>query len=199
MLEFIGEKNIEWMTYWYCYENWRVMTLSNESNITWCMAMLGTDLGYYWAHRAMHEVNIIWATHQVHHSGEDFNLALGMRQGLFQRYFTWPCYLPMALLGVPTEFFITHQGLSLLYQFWIHTEIVDGLGPVLNYVMNVPKHHQVHHGRNPFCIDKNYGGVLIIWDRIFGTFADRDQDVHYEGEKIAYGEWATHFTQLFLL
>ena len=65
------------------------------------------------AHRAMHEINIIWATHQVHHSGEDFNLALGMRQGLFQRYFTWPCYLPMAILGVPTEFFITHQGLLL--------------------------------------------------------------------------------------
>ena len=124
---------------------------------------------------------------KVHHSGEDYNLAMSMRQGLFQRYFTWPFYLPMALIGIPTEFFITHQGLNLLYQFWIHTELVDGLGDTVNYVMNVPKHHQVHHGRNPYCVDKNYGGVLIIWDRIYGTFADRDKDVHYKDEKIAYG------------
>ena len=124
---------------------------------------------------------------KVHHSGEDYNLAMSMRQGLFQRYFTWPFYLPMALIGIPTEFFITHQGLNLLYQFWIHTELVDGLGDTLNYFMNVPKHHQVHHGRNPYCVDKNYGGALIIWDRIYGTFADRDKDVHYKDEKIAYG------------
>ena len=76
---------------------------------------------------------------KVHHSGEDYNLAMSMRQGLFQRYFTWPFYLPMAIIGIPTEFFITHQGLNLLYQFWIHTELVDGLGDTLNYFMNVPK------------------------------------------------------------
>ena len=74
-----------------------------------------------------------------------------------------------------------------MYQFWIHTELVDGLGTFLNFFCNVPKHHQVHHGRNPYCVDKNYGGVLIIWDRIYGTFADRDADVEYKGEKIAYG------------
>ena len=177
------------------------------------------------AHRAMHEINIIWATHQVHHSGEDFNLALGMRQGLFQRYFTWPCYLPMAILGVPTEFFITHQGL-LLETFEPELKRIRSKPPVpvldshwaswrswtifqllhectKGWVFDTgelttsnctcqrwkihQKHHQVHHGRNPYCIDKNYGGVLIIWDRVFGTFADRDDDVHYEGEKIAYG------------
>ena len=80
-----------------------------------------------------------------------------------------------------------HHGMGLLYQFWIHTELVDGLGDFLNFFLNVPKHHQVHHGRNPYCIDKNYGACLIIWDRMFGTFADRDADTHYEGEKIAYG------------
>ena len=185
--EFIGEKNIEYLTYWFIFENFRIFTFENNWRITWILAMFGTDHGYYWAHRMMHEVNIIWATHQVHHSDQDFNLATGMRQGLFQRYFTWPFYLPMALVGIPTEFFITHQGLSLLYQFWIHTEIVDGLGDTLNYIMNVPKHHQVHHGRNPYCVDKNYAGVFIIWDRLYGTFADRDADVDYKGEKIAYG------------
>jgi alkylglycerol monooxygenase len=80
-----------------------------------------------------------------------------------------------------------HHSMGLLYQFWIHTELVDGLGDFLNYFLNVPKHHQVHHGRNPYCIDKNYGACLIIWDRMFGTFADRDADTDYEGEKIAYG------------
>jgi len=80
-----------------------------------------------------------------------------------------------------------HHSMGLLYQFWIHTELVDGLGDFLNYFLNVPKHHQVHHGRNPYCIDKNYGACLIIWDRIFGTFADRDADTDFKDEKIAYG------------
>ncbi|CBY15887.1 unnamed protein product, partial [Oikopleura dioica] len=115
--------------------------------------------------------------------GEDYNLAMGMRQRVFQRYTSWPFYIP----GLPPQSFIMHHSMGLLYQFWIHTELVDGLGDFLNFFLNVPKHHQVHHGRNPYCIDKNYGACLIIWDRIFGTFADRDADTDYKGEKIAYG------------
>ena len=117
----------------------------------------------------------------------------------------------MAVVGIPPHFWLMHMGLNLMYQFWlsvsqgsrfsanhlhrnkpepghkIHTELVDGLGPVFNFFFNCPKHHQVHHGRNPYCVDKNYAGTLIIWDRMYGTFADRDADVHYDGEKIAYG------------
>ena len=89
----------------------------------------------------------------------------------------------MALAGIPPQLFMIHLGISLIYQFWIHTELFDGFGPVYNGIFNVPKHHQVHHGTNPFCIDKNYAGVLIIWDKIYGTFADRDLNK----EPIRYG------------
>jgi len=187
VFELIGEKNLELTMYTLAYNNLRLSTFESDSMTTWIIAAFGTDHGYYWAHRMMHECNIIWAAHQVHHSGQDFNFATGMRQSLFQKYFSWPFYLPMAIMGIPPHFWLMHMGLNLMYQFWIHTELLDGLGPVFNYFFNCPKHHQVHHGRNPYCVDKNYAGTLIIWDRMYGTFADRDADVHYEGEKIAYG------------
>ncbi|MBN3285748.1 ALKMO monooxygenase, partial [Polyodon spathula] len=124
------------------------------------------------------KVNIMWAAHQVHHSAEDYNLTTALRQSLTQQYTSWLFYLPMALL-VPPSVFAVHLQFNLLYQFWIHTELVSNLGP-LELVMNTPSHHRVHHGRNSYCIDKNYAGTLIIWDRIFGTFAP-------ESEKVIYG------------
>ncbi|KAG9345225.1 hypothetical protein JZ751_009771, partial [Albula glossodonta] len=114
----------------------------------------------------------------VHHSSEDYNLSTALRQSLTQQYASWFFYLPLAL-AVPPSVFAVHIQFNLLYQFWIHTELITHLGP-LEWVMNTPSHHRVHHGRNRYCIDKNYGGTLIIWDRIFGTFAP-------EGDKVIYG------------
>lgn len=125
-------------------------------------------------------MNILWATHQSHHSAEDYNLSTALRQGVMQSYASWMFYLPLALV-VPPPIFLMHTQMNLLYQFWIHTEIISNLGP-LEYILNTPSHHRVHHGRNPYCIDKNYAGVFIIWDRIFGTFAPER-----ENEPIAYG------------
>ena len=126
------------------------------------------------------EVNLFWATHQTHHSAEDYNLSTALRQGVLQSYCSWIFYLPLALF-VPPSIFLIHSQMNLLYQFWIHTDVISNLGP-FEYILNTPSHHRVHHGRNPYCIDKNYAGVLIIWDRIFGTFApERDN------EPIAYG------------
>jgi alkylglycerol monooxygenase len=166
--------------YIYIYDNYRIYALPWDSVWTWIIAAIGGDLGYYWVHRAAHEINLLWAAHQVHHSSEDYNLTTALRQSFVQKFTTWPFYLPMAFFVPPTHV-IVHAQFNLLYQFWIHTEVVRDLGP-LEYVLNTAKHHRVHHGSNRYCLDKNYAGVLIIWDRMFGTFEwERDN------EKIVYG------------
>ncbi|KAI1242754.1 hypothetical protein IHE44_0000300 [Lamprotornis superbus] len=124
-----------------------------------------------------YEVNILWAAHQVHHSSEDYNLFTALRQSVLQKYTSWMFNLPMAFF-IPPSVFAVHLQFNLLYQFWIHTEVITKLGP-LEWILNTPSHHRVHHGRNPYCIDKNYGGTLIIWDRIFGTFEAEDAKVVY--------------------
>lgn len=159
----------------------RLIDLDWDSPAVWWLAALGIDFGYYWFHRAAHEVNIIWGAHQVHHSSEDYNLSTALRQSIFQRYFSFGFYHPLALLGVPLPAMLVHQQFNLIYQFWIHTELVKDCGP-LEWILNTPSHHRVHHGANKWCLDKNYAGVLIIWDRIFGTFEPERED-----EKIAYG------------
>ena len=130
--------------------------------------------------RSSVEVNLFWAAHQTHHSAENYNLSTALRQGAVQGYFSWIFYLPLALF-VPPQIFLVHAQMNLLYQFWIHTDVIGNLGP-FEYILNTPSHHRVHHGRNPYCIDKNYAGVFIIWDRLFGTFA-----AERENEQIAYG------------
>ena len=138
------------------------------------------DFAYYLAHRCIHEAGVFWSFHQQHHSSEYYNLSTALRQGFIQEAGTvfFEC---LQSVITPPPIFLTHKALNTLYQFWIHTEVIPKLGP-LEYVLNTPSHHRVHHGRNPYCIDKNYAGVLIIWDRIFGTFeAERDD------EKPAYG------------
>ncbi|XP_066571640.1 alkylglycerol monooxygenase isoform X2 [Amia ocellicauda] len=171
-------RSLELSSYIYIWNNCRLMELPWDCPWTWWLAFLGVDFGYYWLHRLSHEVNFMWAAHQVHHSSEYYNLSTALRQSLTQQFTSWVFYLPMALI-VPPSVFAVHVQFNLLYQFWIHTEIISKLGPV-ELVMNTPSHHRVHHGRNPYCIDKNYGGTLIIWDRIFGTFAP-------EGERVIYG------------
>ncbi|PVD35948.1 hypothetical protein C0Q70_02917 [Pomacea canaliculata] len=171
-------RGIELATYIWIYERFCIYTLPWESSWTWLLTMLGVDLGYYWVHRFGHEVNIMWAGHQVHHSSEDYNLSTALRQSMFHRYITWVFYLPLALFIPPSQFQV-HLQFNLIYQFWIHTELINTIGP-LEWIFNTPSHHRVHHGRNPYCIDKNYAGVFIIWDRIFGTFQP-------EKEKVVYG------------
>merc|ERR1711963_373162 len=111
-------------------------------------------------------INVLWAAHQVHHSSEDYNLTTALRQSAFQGFGSWPLYLPMAFFVPPAQAVI-HKELNLLYQFWIHTELVQSIGP-LELVLNTASHHRVHHGANRYCLDKNYAGLIIIWDRMFG-------------------------------
>lgn len=130
--------------------------------------------------RAIHEINIFWAAHQVHHSSEDYNLSTALRQSIFQQFISWFFFLPMAFF-VPPPIALVHAEFNTLFQFWIHTEVVKNIGP-LEYVINTASHHRVHHGSNRYCLDKNYAGVLIVWDRLFGTFAEERKN-----EKIVYG------------
>ena len=180
MLAHFVMKGLRYAGYQYIYNNYGIYTLPWDSIWTWLLGAIAYDLGHYWIHRAQHEVNLIWATHQVHHSSEDFNLSTALRISVFQEMGSWLMSLPLALF-VPPAYIIMHSQLNLLFQFSIHTELVQDLGP-LEYVFNTAKHHRVHHGSNRYCLDKNYACVLIIWDRMFGTFAWERED-----EKIVYG------------
>ncbi len=148
--------------------SWRSWSFS-ESLAVWVLAFVLTDLAYYWAHRFSHQVNLLWVGHSVHHQSEDYNLGVALRQSVLQKVLLMWVYWPLATMGFPPDMFLTSMAINLLYQFWIHTELIDRMGP-LEYVLNTPSHHRVHHGRNPEYIDRNHAGVLIIWDRMFGTF-----------------------------
>lgn len=144
----------------------------------WVIAFMGVDFCYYWAHRMSHEVNLFWAGHVVHHQSEEYNLSVALRQSAMQKVFTFYFYLPLALIGFKTEWFLMISAINLLYQFWIHTETIGNMG-IFEWVFNTPSHHRVHHGRNPKYIDKNHAGSLIIWDRMFGTFQKEEERPTY--------------------
>ena len=143
-------------------------TLPLDAPWAWLLAVVLFDFSTYWAHRHHHEINILWAIHSAHHAAEDFNLAAALRQPLLQNTFKWLWRLPLALV-LPVEMFVGAVVFDYLYQFLQHTRYVGRLGP-LEWVLNTPSHHRVHHGRQEAYLDKNYGGILIIWDRMFGTF-----------------------------
>jgi sterol desaturase/sphingolipid hydroxylase (fatty acid hydroxylase superfamily) len=144
----------------------------------WIVALVGVDLAYYWYHRLHHEVRVLWASHVVHHSSQRYNLTTALRQ-------TWtpmtalPFYVPLAVVGVRPSLIVTSYALNLVYQFWIHTEAVDRLPRPVEWVLHTPSHHRVHHGTNARYLDRNYGGVLIVWDRLFGTFEAETEPVVY--------------------
>jgi sterol desaturase/sphingolipid hydroxylase (fatty acid hydroxylase superfamily) len=145
---------------------------------SWLVLFFAEDFCYYWFHRLHHEVRLLWAAHVNHHSSQHYNLSTALRQPLLTP-FTGPLFwAPLPLLGFPPWMVLTAQAWSLLYQFWLHTEAIDRLGP-LEWLMNTPSHHRVHHGKNVPYLDRNHGGVLIIWDRLFGTFAREDERVIY--------------------
>jgi sterol desaturase/sphingolipid hydroxylase (fatty acid hydroxylase superfamily) len=146
---------------------------------TWALLFFADDLAYYVFHRAHHRVRVLWASHVVHHSSLRFNLSTALRQS-WTPMSTLPFWLPLALLGIPPWMILLQQSISLIYQFFIHTERVDKLWRPVEWVMNTPSHHRVHHGSNNAYLDRNYGGILIVWDRLFRTFEP-------EGERVVYG------------
>jgi sterol desaturase/sphingolipid hydroxylase (fatty acid hydroxylase superfamily) len=144
----------------------------------WSAAMVGWDLAYYWNHRFEHEVRLFWACHVNHHSSRFYNLSTALRQPWTP--FSGLLFYPgLALLGVAPALIMVSAGLNLIYQYWIHTEAIDRMPAWFEAVFNTPSHHRVHHGSNPQYLDRNYGGILIVWDRLFGSFEPEREPVRY--------------------
>jgi sterol desaturase/sphingolipid hydroxylase (fatty acid hydroxylase superfamily) len=136
---------------------------------TWPLLLLGQDFFYYWSHRSHHTIRLLWASHVVHHSSQRFNLSTALRQP-WTGVTSWLFYIPLILLGVHPAVLAFCQSVNLLYQFWIHTERIDKLPRWYETVFNTPSHHRVHHAAQGNYLDRNYGGILIVWDRLFGSF-----------------------------
>lgn len=170
-------KTVLFFGYLYLYEHHRFFSLES-SVLNWVLLFLAVDFFYYWFHRLSHEVNALWAAHVVHHQSEEYNLSVALRQSWLQNSFSWAFYLPLALAGFAPVMFLTVSAFNTLYQFWIHTRAIGKMGP-LEWIINTPSHHRVHHGSNPKYIDRNHAGSLIIWDRMFGTFQEEEEEVVY--------------------
>jgi len=170
----------------------------------WVLLLFADELCYYAFHRMHHTVRLFWCTHSIHHSSQRFNFAVALRQPWTESLTAYWFWLPLPLLGFHPIAIIGMQSISLIYQFFVHTEGVRSLGPV-EWIFNTPSHHRVHHGSNPQYIDKNYGGILIIWDRLFGTFEPEVERVRYgltrnlttfNPFRVALGEWFAMFGEL---
>ncbi|PJZ68512.1 sterol desaturase [Leptospira perolatii] len=146
--------------------------------ISWLLVLIAVDFVYYWFHRSTHDVHFLWACHVTHHSSEEFNLSVALRQNSFQRVFEYAFNLPLAIAGVPWWMFLLCHGILKIYQFWVHTRLIGKLG-WMEKILLTPSHHRVHHGRDPEYLDKNHGGILILWDKWFGTFAEETKEPVY--------------------
>lgn len=157
---------------------WSTDLATTNGVFTWVFGFFMIDMLYYWYHRHAHELNILWACHVVHHSSEEYNLSVALRQSSFQGFLSIPYYIPAAILGIDPVIYVASYALNLIYQFWVHTRFIPKLGP-LELVLSTPSHHRVHHARQMKYLDKNYGGVLIIWDKLFGTFKEEEEEPIY--------------------
>jgi alkylglycerol monooxygenase len=161
--------------YGWCAAHLALWRLPVDSVWVWITGLLLYDLLYYWLHRFGHEVNVLWAAHVVHHQSESYNLTTALRQTGSGFLLGWLFYLPMAVLGYPVEVFAVVALIDLLYQFWVHTEVIGRLG-WFDRVFCSPSNHRAHHAVNDRYLDRNYGGILILWDRMFGTFVEENDD-----------------------
>jgi len=162
----------------------------------WMTAAIAWDFCYYWFHRYSHEISILWAAHAVHHQSEEYNLSTALRQTSTGFLFGWIFYLPLFAIGFPLEVLLTVNAVNLIYQFWVHTRLIGRLGP-LESVLMTPSHHRVHHAQNERYIDRNYGGMFIVWDRLFGTYEpENDADPVVFGVRKPLANWNPFWANL---
>ena len=165
----LAKKALLFSVYVLVFDQLRFMDLSTESLWVWWFAFIAYDFCYYWAHRMSHEMNILWAAHVVHHQSEEYNLTTALRQ-TSGGFFVFIFYLPLAIIGIDPIIILSVGSLNLVYQFWVHTRHIDKMPNWFEAIFVTPSNHRVHHAQNPVYIDKNYGGVFILWDRLFGTY-----------------------------
>ncbi|QDZ89962.1 sterol desaturase family protein [Shewanella decolorationis] len=183
---------------------WKLFDIQMGS-VSFVLLMIAQDFCYYWFHRASHRVRWMWAAHVVHHSSENMNFSTAFRQSLMYPFAgMWVFWLPLVILGFDPNWVVFVVLLNLGLQFFVHTQAVKKLGP-LEWLFNTPSHHRVHHGRNPQYIDKNYAGILIIWDKLFGTFVPEEETVIYgitkpvnsfNPLKVTFSEWRDMFSEV---
>ena len=165
---------------------------------SWLILLFAEDLCYYWNHRIAHESRLFWASHVVHHSSQKYNLSTALRQTWSGSFYTFIFWVPLPLLGFHPIMIVMQMSISLLYQYWIHTELIDKLPRWFEALFNTPSHHRVHHATNPQYLDRNHAGIFIIWDKLFGTFEPEvEKPVYglvsnintYNPIKVAFIEW----------
>lgn len=177
------------LTYAFAWEHLALFELAENSLGVWLLTFVLYDFCYYWNHRLGHERNVLWAAHAVHHQSEDYNLSTALRQTSTGFLFSWLFYLPLAVLGVPPLVFVSVAALNLLYQFWVHTRHIPKLG-WFEWLFITPSNHRVHHAQNPIYMDRNYGGVFIVWDRLFDTFQEElDEHPAVFGVTVPLASW----------
>lgn len=164
----LGMKGVQFacLSWWSRFAPWHLDPSNWQS---WVIGFVAVDFAYYWWHRLSHEVRVLWAAHVNHHSSEYYNLSTALRQSLTTPFTNLPFFWPLALLGIDPAQQLAIEAMNTLYQYWIHSELIGRLGP-LESVFNTASHHRVHHGTNVEYLDRNHGGILIVWDRLFGTF-----------------------------
>lgn len=206
---FLGflSKGIVLLTFFWVYDNFRFFTIP----IIWwsfILIVIADDISYYWFHRISHSCRLFWASHIVHHSSQHYNLSTALRQTWSGGFYTFIFWLWMPLLGFHPAMIMLQMSISLIYQFWIHTEAIDKMPKWFEAIMNTPSHHRVHHGSNPLYLDRNHAGIFIIWDKLFGTFQEEIKQEKvtyglvkniktYNPIKIAFIEWVNLFKDAF--
>jgi sterol desaturase/sphingolipid hydroxylase (fatty acid hydroxylase superfamily) len=176
-----GSKALVLLVFFWIYDSFKLI----EIPITWwsfAILFFADDFAYYWFHRVSHECRLFWASHVVHHSSKHYNLSTALRQTWSGGFYTFIFWLWLPLLGFHPAMIMLQMSISLLYQFWIHTEAINKMPKWFEAIFNTPSHHRVHHGSNPIYLDRNHAGILIIWDKMFGTFQPE-----LEKEKVNYG------------
>lgn len=165
---------------------------------SWILVLFAEDFCYYWFHRTSHENRLFWASHVVHHSSQKYNLSTALRQTWSGGFYSFIFWIPLILLGFHPVMVLVQISISLLYQYWIHTELIEKLPKWFEAIFNTPSHHRVHHATNPQYLDRNHAGIFIIWDRLFGTFEPEIEkpvyglvkNIHtYNPIKVAFNEW----------
>lgn len=180
ILGFIS-KAIVIAAFYFVYDNFRIFTIP-IALWSFILIFFADDFSYYWFHRISHQCRLFWASHVVHHSSQHYNLSTALRQTWSGGFYTFIFWLWLPLVGFHPGMILLQMSISLLYQFWIHTEAINKMPKWFEAIMNTPSHHRVHHGSNPIYLDRNHAGILIIWDKLFETFQEELKD-----EKVIYG------------
>lgn len=190
----------------YVYMNFRLFTIPFVW-WAWILIFFAEDFAYYWFHRISHENRFFWASHVIHHSSQKYNLSTALRQTWTGSFVSFVFWLPLSFLGFHPIMILAQMSISLIYQYWIHTELIIKMPKWFESIFNTPSHHRVHHATNPQYLDRNHAGILIIWDKIFGSFEPEVEKPAYglvknidtfNPVKIAFQEWINLFNDAFM-